>query len=107
MLCVCRKRLSSPRCRSVIDAAWVVIVPGQKCIKNNNKKLVLAAIFFGFFWFIDIVVLLDAGCTPSNVIDCLKYPKVLLKLSFRFFHRFFNFMPFVKGVVLKLVVCCL
>ena len=28
---VCRKRLSSPRCRSeLIDSAWVVIVPGQK-----------------------------------------------------------------------------
>ena len=31
--CMCRKRLSSPRCRSeLIDSAWVVIVPGQKCI---------------------------------------------------------------------------
>ena len=30
-----RKRLSGPRCRSeLIDSAWVVIVPGQKCIKN-------------------------------------------------------------------------
>ena len=30
---VCRKRLSSPRCRSeLIDSAWVVIVPGQKCV---------------------------------------------------------------------------
>ena len=30
-----RKRLSSPRCRSeLIDSAWVVIVPGQKCIKK-------------------------------------------------------------------------
>ena len=29
--CVCRKRLSSPRCRSeLIDSAWVFIVPGQK-----------------------------------------------------------------------------
>ena len=28
---MCRKRLSSPRCRSeLIDSAWVVIVPGQK-----------------------------------------------------------------------------
>ena len=36
---VCRKRLSSPRCRSeLIDFAWVVIVPGQKCIKKKNKK---------------------------------------------------------------------
>ena len=41
---VCRKRLSIPRCRSeLIDSAWVVIVPGQKCIKKcddiniNNK----------------------------------------------------------------------
>ena len=34
---MCRKRLSSPRCRSeLIDSAWVVIVPGQKCI---NKKV--------------------------------------------------------------------
>ena len=32
--CVCRKRLFRPRCRSeLIDSAWVVIVPGQKCIK--------------------------------------------------------------------------
>ena len=36
---MCRKRLSSPRCRSeLIDSAWVVIVPGQKCIKNKNKN---------------------------------------------------------------------
>ena len=35
--CMCRKRLSSPRCRSeLIDSAWVVIVPGQKCIKNDS-----------------------------------------------------------------------
>ena len=34
--CVCRKRQSSPRCRSeLIDSAWVVIVPGQKCIKKS------------------------------------------------------------------------
>ena len=33
---MCRKRLSSPRCRSeLIDSAWVVIVPGQKCIKKS------------------------------------------------------------------------
>ena len=32
---MCRKRLSSPRCRSeLIDSAWVVTVPGQKCIKK-------------------------------------------------------------------------
>ena len=38
---MCRKRLSSPRCRSeLIDSASVVIVPGQKCInKNKLKKL--------------------------------------------------------------------
>ena len=36
---MCRKRLSSPRCRSeLIDSAWVVIVPGQKCIKKKKKK---------------------------------------------------------------------
>ena len=36
MLCVCRKCLSSPSCRSeLIDTTWVVIIPGQKCI---NKK---------------------------------------------------------------------
>ena len=35
---VCRKRLSSPRCRSeLIASAWVVIVPGQKCIKKPKK----------------------------------------------------------------------
>ena len=35
---MCRKRLSSPRCRSeLIDSAWVVIVPGQKCIKILKK----------------------------------------------------------------------
>ena len=38
---MCRKRLSSPRCRSeLIDSAWAVIVPGQKCI-NNNKKIII------------------------------------------------------------------
>ena len=32
---VCRKRLSSPRCRSeLIDSAWVVIVAGQEIIKK-------------------------------------------------------------------------
>ena len=36
---MCRKRLSSPRCRSeLIDSAWVVIVPGQKCIKKKKRK---------------------------------------------------------------------
>ena len=47
MLCVCRKGLPSPRCISeLIDSAWVVIVPGQKCIKKQktnkqcfNKKI--------------------------------------------------------------------
>ena len=35
---MCRKRLSCPRCRSeLIDSAWVVIVPGQKCIKKKIK----------------------------------------------------------------------
>ena len=30
-----RKRLPSPRCISeLIDSAWVVIVPGQKCLKK-------------------------------------------------------------------------
>ena len=33
--CVCSKRLSSPSCRSeLIESAWVVIVPGQKCIQK-------------------------------------------------------------------------
>ena len=37
--CVCRKRLSCPRCRSeLIDSAWVVIVPGQKCMKKKDSK---------------------------------------------------------------------
>ena len=36
--CVCRKLLSSPRCRSeLIDSAWAVNVPGQKCIKKNDS----------------------------------------------------------------------
>ena len=35
-----RKRLSSPRCRSeLIDSAWVVIVPGQKCIKKLKTNM--------------------------------------------------------------------
>ena len=35
---MCRKCLSSPRCRSeLIDSAWVVIVPGEKCIKNEQE----------------------------------------------------------------------
>ena len=37
---MCRKCLSSPRGRSeLIDSAWVVIVPGQKCIKKIYKKI--------------------------------------------------------------------
>ena len=37
--CVCRKRQSSPSCRSVlIESAWVVIVPGQKMHKKNKIK---------------------------------------------------------------------
>ena len=40
--CVCRKRLSSPPCRSELaDAAWVVIVPGQKSIKHNKISIYL------------------------------------------------------------------
>ena len=32
--------MSSPRCRSELsDSAWVVIVPGQKCIKNILQKV--------------------------------------------------------------------
>ena len=38
MLCV--SQTSDPRCRSeLIDSVWVVIVPGQKCIKKQQKKL--------------------------------------------------------------------
>ena len=34
--CVFHKHLSSTHCKSeLIDSAWVVIVPGQKCIKND------------------------------------------------------------------------
>ena len=36
---MCRKRLSSPRCRSeLIDSAWVVIVLAKKCIKKIKTK---------------------------------------------------------------------
>ena len=36
---MCHKCLSSPCCRSeLIDSAWVVIVPGQKCIKKQTNK---------------------------------------------------------------------
>ena len=36
---MCRKRLSSPRCRSdLIDSACAVIVPGQKCIKKSGSS---------------------------------------------------------------------
>ena len=39
---MCRKRLSSPRCRSeLIDSAWVVIVPGQKCINKKKHYMVM------------------------------------------------------------------
>ena len=37
---MCRKRLSSPRCRSeLIESAWVVIVPGQKCMYIKKMNL--------------------------------------------------------------------
>ena len=37
---MCRKRLSSPRCRSeLIDSAWVVIVPGQNCINRKKRNV--------------------------------------------------------------------
>ena len=40
---VCVVNVSSPRCRSeLIDSAWVVIVPGQKCIK---KYIYICAVF--------------------------------------------------------------
>ena len=43
---MCRKRLSSPRCRSeLIDSAWVVIVPGQKCINKKIKKNIYILFF--------------------------------------------------------------
>ena len=39
VVCMCRKRLSSSRCRSeLIDFAWVFFVTGEKCIKNNKIK---------------------------------------------------------------------
>ena len=39
---MCRKGLSCPRCRSeLIDSAWVVIVPGQKCIKKNHSVFIV------------------------------------------------------------------
>ena len=38
---MCRKRLSSPCCRSeLIGSAWVAIVPGQKCIKKSVVELI-------------------------------------------------------------------
>ena len=38
---VCRQRLSSQRCRSeLIESAWVVIVPGQKCKTNTAVNYV-------------------------------------------------------------------
>ena len=41
--CVCRKHLSSRRCRSeLIDSAWVVFFPGQKCI--NKKHMVMIGV---------------------------------------------------------------
>ena len=43
---MCRKRLSSPRCRfELIESAWVVIVPGQKCMKK--KVLTPSHLFMG------------------------------------------------------------
>ena len=51
---VCRKRLSSPRCRSgLIDYAWVAIVPGQKIRRKKD---------YGVITFDDI---------PSNPVDFL------------------------------------
>ena len=45
---MCRKRLSSQRCRSeLIDSAWVVIVPGHKnALKKLKKRMMLTVIPF-------------------------------------------------------------
>ena len=47
---MCRKRLFSPRCRSeLIDSAWVVIVPGQKCInKKKEKRICLTSVYLSW-----------------------------------------------------------
>ena len=52
---MCRKRLSSPRCRSeLINSAWVVIVPGQKCINKKNKIITIPSSVVTFYTPVDL-----------------------------------------------------
>ena len=55
---MCRKRLSSPRCRSeLIDPAWVVIVSGLKCIKKEPQSTKAPVDTVG----IDMIALIDGS----------------------------------------------
>ena len=57
MVCVCRKHLSSPRCRSeLIDSALVVIVPGQKCMKKERKKKKIIVYYIYIYLRVVIVI---------------------------------------------------
>ena len=45
--CVCRKRLSCPRCRSeLIESVLVVMVPGQKCIKHVDWRMLFHLVYY-------------------------------------------------------------
>ena len=72
---MCRKRLSSPRCRSeLIDSAWVVNVPGQKCVKNINnnkisymsKSLIKRNIFYCLMYHFVYIYYLHNICTSNH-----------------------------------------
>ena len=54
---MCCKRLSSPRCRSELDSACVVLVPGQKCI--YIKKIIVPIVIPIVIVVIVIVIVCD------------------------------------------------
>ena len=68
--CICRKRLSSPRCRSeLIDSAWVVIVPGQKCIIKKKKMASSRAASLLYLYELIIQTSAPFRSTPHLVIE--------------------------------------
>ena len=77
---MCRKRLSSPRCRSeLIDSAWVVIVPGQKCMSKKNKK---CCKYNGYCeTFVDNNPTTTSVHVTLNILSCTKF--VILNLEFQ------------------------
>ena len=70
---MCRKRLSSPRCRSeLIDSAWVVIVLGQKCIQKTHKAWTITVSKIGLTFYYRLYSSMVDYVTKVNTNDCFE-----------------------------------